>query len=128
MWKYETEQLSIPVEIYNIPDINNMPKYAGHVEAVTGCSEYDTIVISGNSYLTDCFTKFGKDYKVYQQQFNYPTKGGYLCATMVREMLLKGESWEEFVPEGTRRVLEDIDGLSIVRTVNDYSHRIELQI
>lgn len=115
MWIPELEKLSIPYDVYEIPDINNKQIYAKHVEDITGCDEKDTILISGNPYTTDCFTQYGRMYEVYEQSPNYPVGDKYLCATMVREMIRDGVDWQEFVPESARKVIDRIDGVRIVR-------------
>ncbi len=114
-----TEQLATPVEIYRVPDINNKPKYARHVEKITGCKEDDTYIVSNNDYTLDCFTQFGKDYQPHDTGFFHQVDdalgNGYISATKVRRWIAEDGPWQEYVPESTKDIIETIDGVKIVK-------------
>jgi nicotinamide mononucleotide adenylyltransferase len=89
--------------------------YAGHVEAITGCSEEDTVVVSNNPNTIECFTEYGKNYRALMTGKRVWTDEGYLCATKVRQMMADGGNWREYVPESARKVIERIGGEAIMR-------------
>lgn len=115
MWLPELKKLTTDVEIYRIPDINNPPLYAAHVEQITGCNEKDTVVVSDNDYTIDCFRNHGKNYQIHRQKQCIPFNGGYISATKVRQMLVQGAEWQTYVPESTRLIIERINGKRILR-------------
>ena len=117
MWLPELEKLETPAEIYRIPDIGDSAGYAAHVEAITGCNEEDTVLVSNNPHTIRCFTDFGKNYRVLQTGRAVWAGDGYICATRIREMLREGGNWQEYVPESATRVVEKVDGAGIMKRV-----------
>ena len=99
-------KLETPVEMYPIPDIHDSANYAVHVETITGCSENDTIVVSGNEYTLDCFTNYGKNYQTGSIEKRVPVETGYICATKVRECIRTGGPWRDYVPKTTEKFIE----------------------
>ncbi len=115
IWLSEIEKLKTKVELYAIPDINDNTRYASHVERITGCSEEDTVVVSGNGYTVDCFTNHGKNYRTHSVGKSVPLGNGYLCATQIREWMLYDGPWRQYVPKSTKDVMEKIDGEQIIK-------------
>lgn len=118
MWLPELEKLTTPFEIYEIPDINNAPKYAEHVEKITSCNQKNTIIVSGNRYTTDCFTNHDKNYGVYKFDMKVPLGEDYLCATKIRDWIVNEGSWKEYVPESTKKLIEKIGGVEIIKQLH----------
>ena len=110
---------STPVEIYKIPDINNNKEYAYHVEKITGCNEEDTIIVSGNQRTVNCFTKYGRNYLILKPKRKLLDEGKYISATKIRNDMLQGEKWKEYVTNSTRMVIEKIDGIKIIKELGD---------
>lgn len=108
MWYPILRTMRTPVRLCKIPDINNPPRYAEHVETITGCNEKDFVVISGNNYTLDCFTKYGKNYKTLTIDSQVKLDDNYLCASEIRRRILDNEQWQQYVPESTRKVIEKI--------------------
>jgi nicotinamide-nucleotide adenylyltransferase len=115
MWLPELEYFQTPVEIYDIPDINDSENYAAHVERVTGCSEKNTMVLSGNPDTLKCFTDYKKNYATYVISRASPTEEGHLSATMVRDGIKNDEGWERLVPESTKQYIESIGGVDRIK-------------
>jgi nicotinamide-nucleotide adenylyltransferase len=124
MWAPELEKLATNVELYKIPDINDSQHYASHVEKITGCNEENTLVLSGNGATLDCFTKYGHNYKTHSVGYKVPTPDGYICATKIRDMIKSDREWQKYVPESTRKVIEDVGGVDIIKDVGEKYERI----
>jgi nicotinamide-nucleotide adenylyltransferase len=105
----EAQKLRIEVVFYRIPDINDPANYAKHVEKITGCTENDTLIVSGNVYTLACFTDHDRKYQTYTQK-KAIVHGIAINATAVREMMVCDDNWKEYVPESTVKVIEKING------------------
>jgi nicotinamide mononucleotide adenylyltransferase len=123
MWLPELGKLTTDVELYKIPDINDGQHYASHVEKITGCNEKDTLILSGNGATLDCFTNHGKNYKTHSVGYKIPTVDGYLCATKIRDMICKDKDWQRYVPESTKKVIEAVDGVNIIKNMGEKYER-----
>ena len=98
--------MKTPVRIFKIPDLNDPPNYAEHVEKITGCDTEDYFVISGNRYTLDCFTEHGKNYRTISIPPQVKLNQGYLCASDIRDLILNDGPWQQYVPESTKKVIE----------------------
>jgi bifunctional NMN adenylyltransferase/nudix hydrolase len=118
MWLPELAKLSTPAEIYRIPDTNDPLNYAYHVERITGCSESDTIIVSGNPSTLDSFTRYGRSYRTFSPSGEDNPHDGLIHGTLIREWLWSGGPWRAFVPESAAKVIDGIsraDGLVLSR-------------
>jgi nicotinamide mononucleotide adenylyltransferase len=61
------------------------------------------LVYSGNSLVLELLTVAGLEVRT-------PPPIDNPSGTEIREMMKKGDKWEDFVPEGTKKVLELIHG------------------
>ncbi|MCB9359266.1 hypothetical protein H6503_05005 [Candidatus Woesearchaeota archaeon] len=113
MWLPIVRKAKTKVEIFAIPDINDQPNYAEHVEDITGCNQARTIIVSGNQYTLDCFTNFGKHYHVFRPEGKSPmiTEAGssFLNATEVRYRIKNDLKWQHLVPDSTREQIERLN-------------------
>ena len=90
--------------IVNIPDIHNYPIWVAHLESLV--PPFD-MVYTKSSLTKRLFTEAGREiiepYLYDREKYS---------GTEVRRRLIAGEDWQELVPEGTRQVIEEIDGVS----------------
>lgn len=97
-------KLNIDYEIKPIPDINDSPKYGEHVATIfPEINESNTTLYTDNTYTSDCFVNFGHNYEVVKPTIQ-PGR-----ATMVREMILKNENWQQFVPSNVAEFIERLE-------------------
>ena len=115
MWLPHLEKLN--AKVYCIPDIPNDKEYAEHVEKITGIQEEDTTLVSGNEHTIKCFTEYNRIYKVLSPykdlNCNYPKISG----TYIRELIKENKPWEEFVPKKTSKVIDEINGIKIIKNL-----------
>lgn len=119
MWLPVMDELEVAYNIYEIPDINDPPNYAKHVETITGCKEEDTLIVSRNSYTLDCFTNYGKSYQTLSvdPKLPLPSGKGYLCATLIREWIQNEGPWQQYVPASTKQVIEEV-GIDMLKKIS----------
>lgn len=94
--------------IIGINDIDNYPKWVGYVESLT--PKFD-IVYAGNTITQKLFS--GKGYEIRSININEIK----VSATEVRNRIYKDEDWKELVPEGTAKVIEDVNGIGRIKKI-----------
>ncbi|MBI4440932.1 adenylyltransferase/cytidyltransferase family protein [Candidatus Woesearchaeota archaeon] len=93
--------------IYNIPDINDPPHYAAHVEKIVTEMDKNTILVSGNPYTYDCFNH---KYWVFM-----PPEKETVHATQIREWIRNGSEWKKHMPKETASVLEKMSAGKLLK-------------
>jgi nicotinamide-nucleotide adenylyltransferase len=89
------------IKIYYIPDVEDHEKWTYHVDSIV--SKYD-VVFSNDDFTHDLFRKRGiKVVSVPLEQRHV------LSGTEIRAKIASDQNWQEFVPEGTRKVLLKIN-------------------
>jgi len=88
-------------QIYYIPDIGDHAKWTYHIDSIV--PKYD-VVFSNDDFTQSLYQK--REIKVIpvplKERENF-------SGTNIREKMAMGKSWEEFVPEGTKKILLKID-------------------
>lgn len=97
--------------IIRIKDIDNYPRWVGHVESL--CPKFD-IVWSGNRIVKQLFEDAG--YKVLIPEYE-----SIISASEIRTMMCNGGGWQRYVPEGVAHIIKDLKGVDRVRQL--YSRR-----
>lgn len=87
---------SKPYNIVNIPDIHDYPRWAGYVAEL--CPPFD-VVYSENDLVKSLFEQ--KGYEVRPISFE-----STISATKIRDLMIKGDSWQDLVPPSVRDILE----------------------
>ncbi len=113
MWEPYREELN--AEIHHIPDIPNDSDYAEHVEKITNCNEDETILVSGNKHTIECFTKYNRNYKILSPDDNILCDYPEISGTLIRKLIKTDEEWKHLVPEGTKKIIEKINGRAIIK-------------
>lgn len=98
----ENSLSGIKFEILEIPDINNNDLWVLHVKKII--PEFDSVYT--NAELERHLFKEAS-YEVRETPFF--DRGNY-SGTEIRKRILAGEMWEDLVPEGTLKVMEEIRG------------------
>lgn len=89
------------IRVCYIPDIGDHEKWTYYIDSIV--PKYD-LVFSNDDFTRSLYQKRGIEV------IAVPLKDREkFSATKIRERIAKGESWAEFVPEGTKRVLLEID-------------------
>ena len=89
------------VKIYYIPDVDNHERWTHHVDEIV--PKYD-VVFSNDDFTHALFKK--RNIKVVSVPL---AKREVLSGTEIREKIASDQSWSEFVPDGTRKVLLKIN-------------------
>ncbi len=105
----ENSLAGIKFKIFNIPDINNNELWVPHVKQII--SEFDSVYTNAELE-RHLFREAGC--KVRETPFF--DRGNY-SGTEIRRRILAGEMWEDLVPEGTLRVMEEIRGEERIRNL-----------
>jgi len=88
------------IEIYFIPDFENHQKWAEHIDTIV--PKFD--IIFTNDEMTEyLYSKRGK--KVSSIPF---TKRDILSGTNIRDLIISDQKWEDLVPYGTKKFLNQI--------------------
>jgi len=90
----------IKCKIYGVPDVYDDKKWVESIFKVAG--DFD-VVISGSDWVKRCFNGVKP---VVDPDFLKPK---LYHGTVIRHRILKGESWEELVPECTLRILKELN-------------------
>ncbi len=109
---YETRKLMLmqatvgmkPTHIIPIPDIHD-PSWVQYVEVL--CPKFN-LVYSGNPIVKKMFEQSG--YNVIAPETTQP-----ISATLIRQRMIRGENWQEFVPPTTLQILEQVRGSERLR-------------
>jgi nicotinamide mononucleotide adenylyltransferase len=89
------DKLNFPYEIIIIPDINNPPKYADHVQKYfSQINDFNTCLFTENNYTSDCFINYDHHFQVIKPTV-LPTR-----ATDIRQMMINNNpAWQKLVPQ-----------------------------
>lgn len=87
--------------IFPVPDIKNHSKWVEHVTSLV--PKFD-VVFTSNAFTENLFKK--KGFKVKKLKL---VKG--ISATIIRHRMLKGEGWEELLPEAIVKYIKEINGV-----------------
>ncbi|MBW2999807.1 nicotinamide-nucleotide adenylyltransferase [Candidatus Woesearchaeota archaeon] len=93
-------------EIIPIPDIHSDDEYVDHVKTFT--PEFEIVFASDNNLTEKLFSE--KGYKVVVDE-----RFMGINATKIREMMIKGENWQELIPAETVKVIEKINGVERIK-------------
>lgn len=100
-------KLAIQYEIKFIPDHPDNDVWTKDLLA----NYFDgDLVYSGNSLVQELLTGAGLEVRT-------PPPIENPSGTEIREMVLEGEKWEDFVPEGTRKVMANISGEKRIKQI-----------
>jgi len=88
------------IKIFNIPDVDNHKKWAFHVDSIV--PKYD-LVFTNDEFTQILFEK--QKSKVIPVPLKEREK---FSGTNVRQLILDGKNWQDFVPKGAQKVLEKI--------------------
>jgi len=89
------------IEIYFIPDFEDHIKWAEHIDTIV--PKFD-IVFTNDEMTKHLYSK--RQTKVDVIPF---TKRDALSGTNIRDLILRDQPWEEFVPDGARNFLNEIN-------------------
>ncbi|MBN2251515.1 MAG: nicotinamide-nucleotide adenylyltransferase [Candidatus Altiarchaeota archaeon] len=95
------------VSIYEIPDIGDNERWVAHVESLVPA--FDEVYTNGELERT-LFAKAGYGVHATGLYNRYRFSG-----VEIRRRILAGEEWDDLVPEGTLKVLKEIDGVGRIR-------------
>lgn len=98
-------RLRKPWYLIYINDVHDYQKWVPYVESL--CPRFH-VVYSGSTITSRLFKE--KKYEV-----RTPSQDRKISATRIRNMMLIGEEWREYVPKGTEIVLDEIGGVERIR-------------
>ena len=94
------ESISNRIKIFYIPDLENHEKWIENIDTIVPKFE----VIFSNDELTQfLYSKRGT--KVISVPF---TNRDELSGTNIRDMINSNQKWEDLVPEGTKKILQEL--------------------
>ncbi len=88
-------------KIYFVPDVNDHAKWTYHVDQII--PKYD-VVFSNDDFTHELYKK--REIKVVSVPLE---QREILSGTDIRQKIASGQSWDELVPDGTRKVLLKIN-------------------
>ena len=89
------------IQIYYVPDVDDHEKWTYHIDSIV--PKYD-IVFSNDDFTQTLYQK--RRIKVIPVPLKEREN---LSGTSIREKIAMGQSWKEFLPEGTKKILLKID-------------------
>ncbi len=89
------------IEIYFIPDFEDHKKWVEHIDIIV--PKFD-VVFTNDDMTKHLYSK--RDTTVVTIPF---TKRDVLSGTNIRDLILGDQPWEEFVPDGTRKFLDELN-------------------
>jgi nicotinamide-nucleotide adenylyltransferase len=89
------------IEIYFIPDFEDHKKWVEHIDTII--PKFD-IVFTNDDMTKYLYSK--RDTTVMAIPF---TKRDVLSGTNIRDLILGDQPWEKFVPDGTRKFLDELN-------------------
>lgn len=105
----EGELQTTRIKMVVMPDIGNPPKYAEHVEKLTGASECNTTLFTGNFVTKKCFQseEFNRHYRVVDfRELGMHHQFGVSGSRIRTLIILNDDTWKTLVPRGTREFIE----------------------
>lgn len=94
-------------KIYPVPDLYNDKKWIGHIRKNIPKFDY---VYSGNRWTLKCFKK-------HDSKVNKIKLIGGISSTAIRNMMLKGKSWEKMVPREIADYIKKIKGVDRIKKI-----------
>ena len=89
------------IDIYSIPDFENHQKWADHIDTIV--PKFD--IIFTNDEMTEyLYSKRGKEVSTIPF-----TNRDILSGTNIRDLIISDQPWENFVPNGTKKFLNQIN-------------------
>ncbi len=107
-----------PYEVIPVIDIHDFPKWVPFVESI--CPKFD-VLYSGNTLVKRLFSE--KGYEVRDLNFNFIHSG-----TDIRVMMFDEGPWQNFVPEGTVKVIEDEKVKGVERLLSLHNRHIRFAV
>ena len=98
----ENSLAGIKFEIFDIPDINNNDLWISHVKKII--PEFDSVYTNA-----ELERHLFKEASCQVRETPFFDRGNY-SGTEIRRRILAGEEWKSLVPEGTLKVMEEING------------------
>lgn len=111
-------QIDKPYEIVAMNDIHDFPKWVPYVETV--CPKFD-VLYSGNTLVKRLFSERG--YEVRDLNFNFTRSG-----TDIRTMMFEECPWQNFVPDGTTNVINDINVRGVERLLELHNRHLRFAV
>jgi nicotinamide-nucleotide adenylyltransferase len=97
------------IEIYFIPDFEDHKKWAEHIDTIV--PKFD-IVFTNDDMTKYLYSK--RDTTVMAIPF---TNRDVLSGTNIRDLILSDQPWEEYVPDGTRKFLNETNAKQILKNL-----------
>ncbi len=110
MIKRSLGTLRKPYHIVKIPDINDYPRWVSHVISLTHEFEFQ-VVYAGNTIVKKLFEDKGYEVRAATQE-------RMVSATEIRQLMVTGGNWKDYVPEGVAQVISEIDGVKRLRDIS----------
>ena len=89
------------IKIFNIPDVDNHEKWTSEIDQIV--PKYD-VVFTNDEFTKTLFDK--RQINVIQVMLKDREN---FSGTNIRQLILDDENWQDFVPHGTRKVLDRIN-------------------
>ena len=89
------------IKIFNIPDVDNHEKWTFEIDQIV--PKYD-IVFTNDEFTKTLFEK----HQINVIQVRLKDRENF-SGTNIRQLILDDENWQDFVPHGTRKVLDRIN-------------------
>lgn len=102
------KDLNKPFHIVGIEDINNYDLWVGHVEKL--CPDFD-VVYSGNTIVRRLFEEKGYEVRRIDEEKS-------ISGIEIRNLMIKGEGWEQFMPEDSLKVIQELGGANRLREIS----------
>ncbi|MBI2547334.1 MAG: nicotinamide-nucleotide adenylyltransferase [Candidatus Aenigmarchaeota archaeon] len=99
--------LEIPYHIARINDINDYPRWVTHVKSLT--PEFH-VVYSSNGIVKRLFEECGYEVRPV-------THVSMISATEIRQLMVTGGNWQDYVPLGTRDVIFEVNGIERLKEI-----------
>ena len=95
------QSISDRIQIYYIPDFDDHQKWIEHIDSLV--PKFD-VIFTNDDFTQELYSKRGI------QAISVPFKERTtLSGTNIREKILSDQNWQELVPEGTKRILFNIN-------------------
>ncbi len=105
----QTLENKLNYTIVPIPDINNYAKWVKHVEETV--KQKVDIIFTGNKIVQELFEKEG--YKVVKIK----ETRSYVSGAAIRDMISRDGPWEELVPKGVEKIIEETGGITRIKEI-----------
>ena len=94
-------------KIIPVPDIHSNPKWTAHVHNLV--PRFDVVFVGDDGLVKELFEKYDEiPVKMVKKEID-------ICATKIRQAMMKNGDWEKFLSKSTIKYLEKINGLERVK-------------